>query len=818
MFTFTAQAHTTGIPHDEGVVISTPEIDALTTALINGASASSSKAATVNARTASPAADLVAVAKQRAVLMKKLAEQSPNDFLRNVVPDTVRAKLPAVVQAEMETLITKKGAVEVLHQDDFENPAKSKIIYALKSGKKTEPLYLAGEAPGLTSGDEITVSGYSAGGPIVAAAKTGVSVTARVRPDSVGWQSTLLIPITSSAVSLQKPLQPVQIQQIVFQGPFRDYFREQSFGRVNFAGTTTDWITIPAADYPQGACSVGGVSINHPAVQSYLKARRIDLLKYGRVVFIVPGRNGGCGQIGKVGTEINGQIYTLSQAWVSMPADAPLGTYNYFENGVRRPTLFPSTTEEHAFAHCRLRATNTPTSTVTCTWKAKEIFNSRKPDIWAPGLSSFSFILAHEMGHNLGLNHANSLVCDGKNYTDNCQHVEYGNQYDVMGSGLTASSYLFQGGHFNAYYKNNLGWLPGANVTKVTQSGAYSLRPIETATGTQLVSITNPEIATRPLFVELRQPIGFDRAMRPTSAGLVINEIMNQNTTRLLNANQIRPIVSPETALLPGTTFRDDSRGISISNLAIKNGTATFQVGVFKPVCRRGSLPIAVSSPQFRDATTTPGGRFDLTWLITNDDDLSCDPFKINSILTVAGLAGLQTTYYPFELIAYPGPQYYVTVVSTVPTSTKPGVYPYTLAMTDSVSGRVRTGTGRVVILASTTTTAARTLPPATTTSTVPTNISSSGVNLPRATTSVATTTKSASTTPATVKPLPPISVGSFTPKKASSTPAVATTLSPKAIPKVPVASSGPLMSATDSVSLLEYLQKTLVLLKQLLK
>jgi hypothetical protein len=60
-------------------------------------------------------------------------------------------------------------------------------------------------------------------------------------------------------------------------------------------------------------------------------------------------------------------------------------------------------------------------------------------------------LLAHELGHNLGLYHSHSLDCNA----GVCTSVEYGDFYDVMG--LIWST--IGSGHFSAPQKEALGWL-----------------------------------------------------------------------------------------------------------------------------------------------------------------------------------------------------------------------------------------------------------------------------------------------------------------------------------------------------------------------
>jgi hypothetical protein len=124
-----------------------------------------------------------------------------------------------------------------------------------------------------------------------------------------------------------------------------------------------------------------------------------------------------------------------------------------------------------------------------------------------------SFVLrtvAHELGHNNGLSHAKALNCNGVtllNDTSSCTVVEYGDPWDIMGvPGRVA--------HFNAAYKQKLGWLSAQNVTT---SGSYDINPIESVSSSvKGIKVTFPFGAGgNTYYLEFRQPIGFDSTTGP---------------------------------------------------------------------------------------------------------------------------------------------------------------------------------------------------------------------------------------------------------------------------------------------------------------
>jgi chitodextrinase len=197
-------------------------------------------------------------------------------------------------------------------------------------------------------------------------------------------------------------------------------------------------------------------------------------------------------------------------------------------------------------------------------------------DSWINGLMSL-YIASHELGHNLGANHAGAITCtrDGLRvaYSTTCSTYAYGDPFDIMG-------YTGQR-HMQTWYRWRLGFLADTDVETVTTDGTYRISTAELADGSpRVLRIRRP--AGDYYYLELRQPFGAydDYATNdPAVTGISIRiaRELGSQPTKLVDT-------TPETCtfldapLGVGRTFADGVNNISIKTLSVSPTGADVQI------------------------------------------------------------------------------------------------------------------------------------------------------------------------------------------------------------------------------------------------
>lgn len=249
--------------------------------------------------------------------------------------------------------------------------------------------------------------------------------------------------------------------------------------------------------------------------------------------------------------------------------------------------------------------------------------------LWVTSNNHTPQMIAHELGHNFGLLHAQALECGSVAYGVECAVQNYGDPADTMGSGYTT--------HFNAAFKEQIGWLGTVGVppiTTVSVSGSYAIAPMSAPTGgaralriPRGIDPASGEVSY--YYLEYRQPIGFDATLATTgnlTKGVLVHVGGTNQTNVLLDMTPGSLTSSTfadmsDAALTVGRSHSDGGAGISFTVKSVDAGGAVVDVVVGgQAACTRAppslTLGLGISG--------TAGTRADYTVTVRNMDGASC--------------------------------------------------------------------------------------------------------------------------------------------------------------------------------------------------
>lgn len=202
---------------------------------------------------------------------------------------------------------------------------------------------------------------------------------------------------------------------------------------------------------------------------------------------------------------------------------------------------------------------------------------------------------AHEIGHTLGLNHANAWNTSGTSTAGPGTDEEYAHPFDIMG----LYDVPFPQGHFNAAAKTQLGWMPAVSAPAITRSGVYRIHALDRGRleAGQRQALKIVKDAQRTYWGEVRSLFGSNPWV---SQGLVLAWNFPAGGTgnaHILDTTPGSAFGLKDAPLALGHTFSDRDAGIHITTLAVGEASAYADVCVNLGRFPGNRAPVATLSP-----------------------------------------------------------------------------------------------------------------------------------------------------------------------------------------------------------------------------
>ncbi|MFH1017609.1 MAG: hypothetical protein V1798_05425 [Pseudomonadota bacterium] len=260
------------------------------------------------------------------------------------------------------------------------------------------------------------------------------------------------------------------------------------------------------------------------------------------------------------------------------------------------------------------------------------------------------FISAHEIGHNLGLLHSSLHLCDYAPLGAACVSYEYGDGFDVMGSGGMVGP-----NHFSAIHKEMMGWLSASEeavrnrILNVSSSGVYTISPIESGANTSALKVLKPD--GQFYYLEYRQPLGFDAGFGGEdfiqTQGIQIRVVdrhgfSDSKVFRMAFVGTNPPLALSDAALITSQAFYDACSNLRFETLNVSPLGATVRVDF-------NFLPAPQAAAACTGSTPPPAPIVLSASIVENESGPTCDRASFRFVPSLDSIGQPTRTVFFFE-------------------------------------------------------------------------------------------------------------------------------------------------------------------------
>lgn len=263
-----------------------------------------------------------------------------------------------------------------------------------------------------------------------------------------------------------------------------------------------------------------------------------------------------------------------------------------------------------------------------------------------PGLE-VSGVVGHEIGHNLGLRHANSFECEkyfsSSRSSEDCEDIEYGEHESIM---ATTGPGLVEHNDLNGAHKYFAGWLNNTKTVTLGLNTVFSVHDKKNQTQLLLLPIENsPHLPTYsiPFYdknLSIMYAIEYRKLTEEGKKGIFINLIdttqRNQNVVRRETYLWGRPTSQQATLEHIGEVFFDRIHGYSFELKQLTEEYATVDIREIQKEEIDPFRSQALSDHSFSQFFPIDLG---ITYGATLNDAAGVQPSRVTQVAAVDGAA-----------------------------------------------------------------------------------------------------------------------------------------------------------------------------------